>query len=235
MKKHWNYIRLILLLAILISLMSFANYRHAYKTINAVEVEVFPFEELFVTEGEVQGLIFPDSVQEINLQSLNLSDLELQLITHDMIKEAEVYYDINGNLGIEVKQRRPLLRFFDGGFQYLDEEGKIMPLSINYSARVPVAIGFSSKEIEMIYPLVKAVKNDHFLNQHVVGFNKEKDGVNISFREADFKVLFGRVDQIDLKFNNLKAFYLKAKKDGKLATYKKVDLRFGNQVVCTKI
>lgn len=235
MKKHWNYIRLFLLFAFLIMMMSFANHRHAQKTINAIEIEVFPFEDLFVTESEIQSLIFPDSINDIQLSSLRLNDLEFQLITHDLIKDAQVFYDINGQLGVEVKQRRPVLRFLDGGFQYLDEAGKIMPLSTNYSARVPIAMGFKSEEIETIFPLVKAVEKDDFLRQHVVGFNKDKEGLILSFREADFQVLFGEINQIDLKLNNFKAFYQKAKKDGKLATYKKVDLRFGNQVVCTKI
>ena len=235
MKKYWNYIRLVLILVILISLMSFANYRHALKNIHAIAVEVIPFEEIFVTEAEVQNLLFQEPIEQVNLHSLNLSELEQLLITHDMIKGAQVYYDIDGNLGIEVKQRKPLLRFLDGGFQYLDEEGEIMPLSKNYSARVPVAFGFNSEDIQQLYPLVKAVENDDFLKQHIVGFSRNKYGVNLSLRETDFKVLFGDIHQIELKLNNLKAFYLKAQKDNKLTAYKQVDLRFGNQVVCTKI
>ncbi len=235
MKKHWNLIRLILLVVILIGLMGFANQRNEQKNLIQVGVEVFPFEEVFITEDEVQHLILPDFIENMKLKDLDLQSFENQLITHDLIKEAQVFYEINGFLGIQIVQRKPLLRFLDGGFQYLDEEGKIMPLSKNYSARVPVALGYNSTSVQTLFPLVKSIQKDEFLRQHIIGFNKDSQGVNLSLRESNFVVVFGEVNDIELKLNNLKAFYAKAKKDGNLATFKKVDLRFGNQVVCTKI
>ena len=40
-------------------------------------------------------------------------------------------------------------------------------------------------------------------------------------------------DDINLKFNNLKAFYKKAAKDNFLDRYTEVNLQYYNQVVCT--
>jgi cell division protein FtsQ len=56
----------------------------------------------------------------------------------------------------------------------------------------------------------------------------------IELRQTNFNIFFGKVDRIDEKFNNFKAFYKKGLKDDLLNTYKMVDLQFGNQVVCTK-
>jgi cell division protein FtsQ len=44
----------------------------------------------------------------------------------------------------------------------------------------------------------------------------------------------GQIKQLEKKISNLKAFYIKATKDKVLDKYSKVNLQFGNQVVCTK-
>ena len=45
----------------------------------------------------------------------------------------------------------------------------------------------------------------------------------------------GDVENLDEKFKNFMAFYVKATKDKTLEKYAIVSLEFDNQVVCTKI
>ena len=63
------------------------------------------------------------------------------------------------------------------------------------------------------------------------GANKE---ISLKLRLLDFEVLVGTLDNLEIKLQNLKAFYQKAKKDTMLDVYKSVNLQFDNQVVCTK-
>jgi cell division protein FtsQ len=51
----------------------------------------------------------------------------------------------------------------------------------------------------------------------------------------DFIVNLGNVEDLEEKFKNFKAFYVKAMKDRSLKEYAVVSLEFNNQVVCTKI
>ena len=53
-------------------------------------------------------------------------------------------------------------------------------------------------------------------------------------RNFNYQIDFGRAIKIRAKFNNYKAFFQKAVLDSLLNTYKIVDLRFKQQVVCTK-
>jgi cell division protein FtsQ len=53
-------------------------------------------------------------------------------------------------------------------------------------------------------------------------------------REYDFEIDFGRPIHIKDKFNNYKAFFQKAEEDSLLTKYKKINLKFTHQVVCTK-
>ena len=48
-------------------------------------------------------------------------------------------------------------------------------------------------------------------------------------------VNLGDAQDLDEKFKNFMAFYLKATKDNTLEDYAAVSLEFDNQVVCTKI
>ena len=44
----------------------------------------------------------------------------------------------------------------------------------------------------------------------------------------------GKIENLEQKIKNFKAFYKKAMKDKKLNAYRRVSLQFDNQVVCTK-
>jgi cell division protein FtsQ len=86
-----------------------------------------------------------------------------------------------------------------------------------------------------VFPLIKYISDDAFLTEHITGINRLGDGVyQLEVRKMDFDLFFGKIERIENKFNNFKAFYKKAHKDDILSTYKMVDLQFGNQVVCTK-
>ena len=61
-------------------------------------------------------------------------------------KNAEVFFYNSGELFIEIKQRTPIARVLhENGYlsYYIDKEGKVMALSNNYVARVPVFNGHS--------------------------------------------------------------------------------------------
>ena len=110
-----------------------------------------------------------------------------------------------------------------------------MPLSQFYSARVPLMFGFDGSNVTRAYPIISYIKDDEFLSRHVTGINRLKgDKYSLELRKQDFTLYFGDSSNVALKFNNFKAFYKKAQKENKLDTYKKVNLQFGDQVVCTK-
>ena len=152
-----------------------------------------------------------------------------------MIENAEVYLTLDGKLKAEVNQRKPIGRVMGNASFYLDKKGELMPLSPFFSARVPLMYGFDGKNVKEAYPVVSYIKNDEFLTSHIVSIQRRKGGhLEFELREHDFKVYFGDSSKVATKFNNFKAFYKKAQKDKKLDTYKKVNLQFGDQVVCTK-
>jgi cell division protein FtsQ len=58
--------------------------------------------------------------------------------------------------------------------------------------------------------------------------------IDLKFRLNSFTIQLGSLKALDKKINNLKAFYQKAMKDNTLESYSVVNLKFDNQVICTK-
>lgn len=237
MKHKLKYIKLPVLLILVAFLFGFAEKRNNARKVSEVKVQFVTGENLYVTEEAVNKLLIQNDVAAagIDKEILDLNRVERLLNKHDMIENAEAFLSLDGKLQTKISQRKPIGRIVGNPSFYLDNNGREMPLSPYYSARVPLLSGLDSSNIEKVYPLVAYIQQDKFLAQHITGVTRlPGNKFELEMRTLDFKVYFGKAENIALKFNNFKAFYKKALQDKKLETYKKVNLQFGDQVVCTK-
>lgn len=237
MRKVIYIIKLFFVLVVLVFLYSFANQRHGKKTISSVNVEFLDGDNLFVTYPMVNKLLIQnaDSATNIPKEKLVLNKLENTLSSNKMIQDAQVYLTVNGQLGAKVKQREPIARIQGRVSYYIDRKGDRMPLSPVHTARVPLVTGkVDENALHEIYTLVKYINDDRFLNRNIVGVHKTGSDYELKMRTDDFTVTLGNTENLEQKVVNFKAFYQKALKDDALKDYKKVDLRFDQQVVCTK-
>jgi cell division protein FtsQ len=166
-----------------------------------------------------------------------LGELENALKSNPMIKSAEVYVAVNGVLSSRVEQKTPIARVSANVSYYIDDGCLFMPLSKNYSARVPLVTGYIEKNnLKAVYTVAHKVNNDSFLKKHVFEIHQDIDkALYLRLRQCNFLVQLGDVNFLEKKINNLKAFYKKNLKDKTLNNYSKVNLQFENQVICTKI
>ena len=237
MKRSMPYIQALFLVVIVCFLYGFAENRHKSRGIKELKVEFTDTENLYVTEEVVNKLLIQNnaSVSGIDKETLDLNRVESLLNNHQMIENAEVYLTLDGKLEAKVSQRKPIGRVVGNSSFYLDKNGEIMPLSQFYSARVPLMFGFDGSNVSKAYSIINHIKEDEFLKRHIIGINRlNGNKYTLELRDLDFELYFGDSSNVALKFNNFKAFYKKAQKENKLDTYKKVNLQFGDQVVCTK-
>jgi cell division protein FtsQ len=175
--------------------------------------------------------------QSIYKDKLDLNKLEKALNTQEMIEKSEVFVSVDGVLKAVVKQKTPIARVLDGENSfYLDYKGNRMPLSTNFTARVPLVSGeINKKNNEDLAEFFRIIHNDAFLKKNIIGAQIMPNGsLLLSNRAYNYKIDFGRPIQIQSKFNNYKAVFQKAVLDSSLNKYKIIDLRFAHQVVCTK-
>ncbi|MFV0564949.1 MAG: cell division protein FtsQ/DivIB [Flavobacteriaceae bacterium] len=239
MKIAWRHIKFVVLILLAVGLFAFASNRNANRLISKPKVEFLGDNNLFITADAVSNLLIQKfgNVKNVTKETLVLNDLEHALKSNPMIKSAEVYVAVNGALTARVEQKTPLARVNTNASYYVDADGLHMPLSANYSARVPLVTGYVEKNnLKNIHVVAKKVDEDSFLKKHVVEIKQDVNGVlYLKLRQCGFLVQLGNVNLLDKKINNLKAFYVKNLKDKTLDHYSKVNLQFDNQVVCTKI
>ena len=238
MKINWNYIKGFLLIVALVFLFGFSNYRNETKTVTS-EVIFEQGDNLFMSYEMVNKLLIQNQKHVKNQAKslINLSSLEKQVLAHPMVENATTFLTIDGQLKTSVKQRTPIGRVrTNSESYYIDRQGQKMPLSSNYSARVPIITGLLVTEnMEDIYRLLTYIKRDEFLKKQIVGIDKsaENDFLLLT-RIGDHKINLGAIEDLEVKFKNLKAFYNHTMTDKTIENYKIINLKYNNQVVCTK-
>ncbi|MGB5434444.1 MAG: hypothetical protein WBM98_01035 [Maribacter sp.] len=239
MRINWNYIKLIALILVIMGLYAFSNHRSERKTVNGLTIEFVGDQNLYITQSMVNKLLIQNygPLTNVPKEKLVLNTIEKVIEANEMVKSAQVYLTVNGELTSKIVQRRPIGRIEGKSKFYLDDEGKRMPFSISHSARVPIITGkVSGESLEDVYEILKYINKDDFLRKNVIGIHIEDvDNYQLKFRMEQFVVNLGGIDNLEEKFNNFKAFYAKANKDKTLEQYDIVSLEFNNQVVCTKI
>ena len=238
MKINKNYIKVFGLLVLVVFLFAFSSARNSVRKVSGPSIKFLGDENLFITHEAVSKLLIQNhqSISNTPKEMIDLNDLESALNANVMIKRAQVFITVDGILTAEIEQKKPIARVSTNASYYIDDEGSYMPLSTNYTSRVPLVTGFVAKnELYNVFTVAEKVQSDDFLKKHVTEIHQNENGsIDLRFRLNDFKIQLGSLDKLDKKINNLKAFYQKAMKDSTLKSYSIVNLRFDKQVICTK-
>jgi cell division protein FtsQ len=223
---------------LVVFLFAFSTARNSIRKVGAPIVKFIGEDNLFVTHKTVSKLLIQseESVTNKPKEIIDLNGLETALNSNSMIKEAQVFMSIDGSITANITQKKPIARVRTNASYYVDDQGYFMPLSTNYTARVPLVTGFVLKnDLETVFEIAKKIQSDVFLKKHVVEIHQnENKSIDLKIRLYDFKIQLGSLKLLDKKINNLKAFYQKAMRDNILDSYSVVNLKFDNQVICTK-
>jgi cell division protein FtsQ len=236
---NWTNIRLILMFSLVIFLYSFTSNRNNNRKLTKSAVIFIGNTAPFVNQETVNKLLIENNkdAKSIGKDKLDLNRLEKVLNAQEMIEKSDVFVSIDGVLKAVVKQKTPIARVFNGDASfYIDYEGNTMPLSTNFTARVPLVSGeINKKNSEKLAELFRIIYDDEFLKKNIIGVQIMPNGsLKMLNRNYNYQIDFGGTVRMEAKFNNYKAFFQKAVLDSSLYKYKTIDLRFAQQVVCTK-
>ena len=238
MRVNYNYIKVFALLSLVVFLFAFSSMRNSSRKVSAPEIKFIGENNLFITHETVSKLLIQNqqSVSNKPKEIIDLNGLEKALTSNPMIKEAQVFIDVEGKITAEIEQKKPIARVSTNASFYVDDMGSYMPLSTNYTARVPLITGTVYKnDLVNVFTIANKIQQDEFLKKHVVEIHQnENKSIDLKFRLNDFTIQLGSLKSLHKKINNLKAFYQKAMKDKTLDSYSMVNLKFDNQVICTK-
>lgn len=227
------------------------------KTKLAIQID-YVTENRFVDYDDVKNEVtYIQGTGTKYFYGLNPLEIEKKIINNSAIKDAQVYKSIDGKLNIQVKQRRPIARIFtqNDGY-YMDEFGGLMPLSNKYTSRTVVFSGYLFEPYSIRYQLNyqnledsvarKTMLDDIFKVAHYIDqsefWTSQIEQVYVN-KDLEFelipsvgnhKIVLGGVDNLPIKFNKLMIFYKKGLPKTGWNEYSEINLKFKNQIVCTK-
>jgi cell division protein FtsQ len=211
----------------------------------------------FVTNISVREKIMQAGmdIQGYPVEGIRTRELENKLEQDPYVENAEVYFDVEGSLYVDITQRKPLLRVMPGGRQgfYIDQKGVILPLSENYSPMVLLVTGelqvpeytdskgmriadqSGDEELKLLFGFVRQVTQHPFWNTQIVQVYRGTDGnYELIPRVGAHQIEFGTMEDYGTKLRNLKLLYDQGLKQYGWNTYDKIDLKYSNQIICTK-
>lgn len=245
----------------IIVLLAFVGIEQQNTVCKNLDIEVTNSNDFqFVDEDEVLNTFNEQNIKIVGskLKDIDVPNLELILNSHPHIKNAEVFTEINGDVKIRILQRKPIIRVinvYNENF-YIDEDGLLMPLSLNHSPRLLVANGlifekynnfykinfsdsasyskvFKNSLLDDLYQIASYVEKDSLWQKQIQQIYVDKE-IQLVPRIGIQQIILGDASSLQNKFNKLRVFYTDALPKVGWNTYSTINLKFSNQIVCTK-
>ncbi|MEJ6979822.1 cell division protein FtsQ [Pedobacter sp. P351] len=234
----------------LVTLMSFIEIKKS--EIKCVNVNVIiPEVNSFIERADIDEMLSknPGSLLGFSLHKIDIHYIENSLKANPYIEEAKVFADMNGIINIKIRQREPVLRILNLTSQdfYIDEKGLKMPTSSNFTAHVLVANGYILEPFgnrvdtlrtnlaRDLYKTALYIEGDTLWREQIEQlYVNQKSEIEMVPRVGNHKIILGNADSLKIKMGNLLAFYKTALPAVGWDTYKTINIKYTNQVVCVK-
>lgn len=238
MKKFTNILKWTLLLGYFPVMMVLVSFKNHDLVCSNVEVGVTDsLTTSFITGTEIRRLVlkhFPE-VLGAPVHEIDFEAIEADVEKHPAIKNCQVYNNAYGTLNVKVTQHEPIVRVFNGNQSfYLDEDGVQIPVSGRFSARVLVVNGRIPSNREELIQVARFITGDPFWNAQMEQIYIRRNGDYILVpRVGEHLILLGSAERLEEKMDNLMLLYQQLDPK-KWNSYKTINLKFKNQVVCSK-
>ena len=191
-------------------------------------------DSLLAYAEAVCGMARHNKIANIDMQGINKL-----LSRNPWIERGSAYIDLNDTLFIKVKEYKPVLRVFypNGTSVYVTAEGTVIPSSPRYTPHLLIASGHFDQDADIANALAitQAISSDEYLTEHIgqIYLNQDKE-FEVTVNNLPAKVIVGDTCFINDKLARLRTLLEKYNNTEELIGYKALDLKYKNQIVCTK-
>jgi cell division protein FtsQ len=243
--------------------LTYANKVYKGQRCTKLEVRVLDSAKLnFVKARDVYKAIVKSKNSPIGklLSRVNTNRIEQDIYQMAAVRDVQAFKTAKGVLRVEITQRQPVLRIFNakGQTYYIDDSGKILPYSSGFAANTLVANGNivepfkvmpnfditsfadssnGTKEnfIYKLFEFARYVSNHKFWNAQIEQiYVRNRNHVELIPLVGPHIIVLGNLDNYETKLKKLKLFYEKALPAEGWNKYSEINLKFKNQIVCTK-
>lgn len=204
--------------------------------------------EIVITDNEPQVLSVESIERQLQSKGLNpkgkpmsevtSGEIEKMLKESSIVAECQCFKTHKNLVGIHIRCKQPIIHIFDnaGGEYYLDNNGTIIK-SVQSAIYLPVASGeIKGKEtIDNLVKIAQYLKSNRFWREQVEQIHvTAKQEFVIVPRVGNHLIEIGKADNLENKLDKLKEFYKEGLNKVGWNKYKKLNVEFDRQVICTK-
>lgn len=238
MKNKWRILKILITIIIFGFLLSFSLQRFNHKNLEDISVSLIskPNQEkvYFLDEQRIKGFVLSKNPSG-KIGDIDIPLLEKEINAFPSVDSANVYLNLNGKLNIEVLQRVPVFRLTKGNENfYVDQSGEEFPISKHYAHDVMLVSGnVKREEYPQLINLIEKINKDSFTKKYFIGISKVDNDYQLISSTGEYIVELGDLNNIDFKINGFKTFVEKYLVYQDANRYKKISLKFDNQIVTT--
>lgn len=255
---------LFLCAAALVVMVGFVETQQQTIKCKGLEITIdYQGSEAFITKAGLTEEINRqqgDSLVGMRLSGVNIELIRSLLLGNIYVERGLVYTTVDGVIKVELIQRKPILRVINmkGQNFFLASDGHMIPTTIDNSARVPLAHGFIKEifnpmvdlkparplddeidncitTLQKLYLMGQYLQNDSFFQALVDEIYVNPYGeFEIMPKTVGHVIAFGGIEDMEGKFDKLLVFYREGLKENGWKKYKTINIKFKNQVVCSK-
>jgi cell division protein FtsQ len=242
MKGFIKHIVLLVVMAgYLVVILGFVSKEEEKVTCNNIRIIINDSLDVqFVNSGMIKNILLRggDKMAGKPFNDLDMQELENKIKDIRYIKRAEVYQTVDGELVVEISQRKPIVRVIDRsgyGF-YIDNEGYIVPLSRNYTPYVMVVNGAIGERYRNVSNIFDSGQENNLLMDiyNMTKFIRSDEFWELIPRVGSQIIEFGKAVDMEEKFEKLWILYNEGFHNTGWNQYEKINLKYKNQAVCTK-
>lgn len=194
-----------------------------------------------------------DIEHQAKISSIDLMKIQKLLGNNPWIESSSAFIGLNDTLSIKAKEYEPVLRVYNQDMKsvYVTADGIIIPSNPNYSPRMIIASGqflftlpkgnasitdslYANTGIPEALRIATAIKKDSFLAGNIGQIYKNYNEYELMVNNLSAKVIVGDTCAVEQRLARLKTLLEQYSGTEELKPFKTLNLRYKNQIVCTK-
>lgn len=235
MKKKFRILKVIVLFILFAFLLNFTTMKNNEREVQEANIQITETDsKQFITKEEIKKIL---DKKYTKVDDLNINQIEHDIKKNIFVDSVNVYSEINGNLNIYVTQKTPLFRVNNQEEKfYISAKNQFIPLSPNFSYKCMLVDGtILAEDRQPLINLIQEINRDNLLKNHIIGVRKNTNNLFTLFvNYGGYTIDFGELKNYKQKLENLKEFYRQYLCKVPEGTYKKIVLKYNNQVVGIK-
>lgn len=221
--------------------MIFVNSKKSEQTCSGISTNVHhEGRDVLITDKGLLRLVKerkPDLIG-MRMDQINFDELEHSIEQSPIVRRCEAYPCANGKVRVEIYQRQPIMRVFNGnGSYYMDAEGYKITASSRMRTHMVVVNGHVNSMVDnrSLIRLCRFINDESFWKSMIeqIYVTASHEFILVP-RVGNHVVEFGGADEIERKFKDLELLYKSGWSKREWNVYNKVSVKYKGQIVCTK-